>query len=175
MGPAAWLSVVPPAFMAGSPGIFSTTALLWGSHARNCSANPAFIRVRVTCAVLLVLLLCAALVTIEGGKRLKAANKGAVFLCITTTYAAHGSAFVTPSAAAKAGVEALVKSLAAEWGRQVTRGLSISVVMSRSCCSPGAVAILGVGKWFTSVHLARKVCVSIMSFAMTLCADAGLG
>jgi hypothetical protein len=59
------------------------------------------------------------LVTIEGGKRLKAAGKGANFLAITTTYAETGSAFVTPSAAAKAGVEALIKSLAAEWGRYV--------------------------------------------------------
>ena len=51
------------------------------------------------------------------GKRLKAAKKGGVFLAITTTYAETGSAFVTPSAAAKAGVNALTKSLAAEWGR----------------------------------------------------------
>jgi NAD(P)-dependent dehydrogenase (short-subunit alcohol dehydrogenase family) len=36
-------------------------------------------------------------------------------LAITTTYAANGSAFVVPSAAAKAGVRALVKSLAVEW------------------------------------------------------------
>ena len=51
------------------------------------------------------------------GKRLKAAKKGGVFLNITTTYAETGSAFVTPSAAAKAGVNALTRSLAAEWGR----------------------------------------------------------
>ncbi len=36
-------------------------------------------------------------------------------MAITTTYAATGSAFVAPSAAAKAGVRALVKSLAVEW------------------------------------------------------------
>ena len=34
---------------------------------------------------------------------------GAAFLAITTTYAQTGSGFVSPSAAAKAGVEALVK------------------------------------------------------------------
>ena len=34
---------------------------------------------------------------------------GGVFLTITTIYAQSGSAFVTPSAAAKAGVECLVK------------------------------------------------------------------
>lgn len=64
---------------------------------------------------------------------------GASFLAITTIYAKSGSGFVVPSAAAKAGVEAMVKwvqvshthhdlilyiltdlsfrSLAAEWGR----------------------------------------------------------
>jgi len=34
---------------------------------------------------------------------------GGVFLAITTIYAMSGSGFVTPSAAAKAGVEALAK------------------------------------------------------------------
>lgn len=67
-----------------------------------------------------------ALVTIEGGKRLKAAGKGATFLAITTTYAESGSAFVVPSAAAKAGVEALIKSLAAEWGRYGMRFVGIA-------------------------------------------------
>jgi NAD(P)-dependent dehydrogenase (short-subunit alcohol dehydrogenase family) len=40
---------------------------------------------------------------------------GAV-LSITTTYAASGSAFVLPSAVSKAGIEAMMRSLAAEWG-----------------------------------------------------------
>lgn len=42
---------------------------------------------------------------------------GASFLSITTTYAQCGSGYVVPSASAKAGVEALTKSLAAEWGK----------------------------------------------------------
>ncbi|XP_032415440.1 2,4-dienoyl-CoA reductase [(3E)-enoyl-CoA-producing], mitochondrial isoform X1 [Xiphophorus hellerii] len=58
-----------------------------------------------------------AFVTLELGKRLIQAQKGASFLAITTIYAESGSGFVVPSAAAKAGVEALYKSLAAEWGR----------------------------------------------------------
>ncbi len=37
-------------------------------------------------------------------------------LSIVTTYAEHGSAFLVPSAVSKAGVIALTKSLAAEWG-----------------------------------------------------------
>ncbi|XP_072013962.1 2,4-dienoyl-CoA reductase [(3E)-enoyl-CoA-producing], mitochondrial-like [Amphiura filiformis] len=57
-----------------------------------------------------------ALVTLDIGKRLIEANQGASFLAITTIYAKSGSGFVSPSAAAKSGVEALAKSLAAEWG-----------------------------------------------------------
>lgn len=58
-----------------------------------------------------------AFVTLELGKRLIQSQKGASFLAITTTYAVSGSGFVVPSASAKAGVEALYKSLASEWGR----------------------------------------------------------
>ncbi|XP_041650435.1 2,4-dienoyl-CoA reductase, mitochondrial [Cheilinus undulatus] len=58
-----------------------------------------------------------AFITLELGKRLIQQQKGASFLAITTIYAESGSGFVVPSASAKAGVEALYKSLAAEWGR----------------------------------------------------------
>ncbi len=46
---------------------------------------------------------------------------GASVVSITTTYAQSGSGFVVPSAAAKSGVEAITKSLAAEWGRHGIR------------------------------------------------------
>ncbi|XP_036931117.1 2,4-dienoyl-CoA reductase, mitochondrial isoform X2 [Acanthopagrus latus] len=58
-----------------------------------------------------------AFITLELGKRLIKSQRGASFLAITTIYAESGSGFVVPSASAKAGVEALYKSLAAEWGR----------------------------------------------------------
>lgn len=63
-------------------------------------------------------------VTLNIGKRLIKAEKGAVFLAILATYTTHGSGFVCPSASAKAGVEAMSKSLAAEWGRY---GMRVSV------------------------------------------------
>lgn len=53
--------------------------------------------------------------TTELGRRLIARGAPGAVVAITTTYAATGSAFVAPSAAAKAGVRALVKSLAVEW------------------------------------------------------------
>jgi NAD(P)-dependent dehydrogenase (short-subunit alcohol dehydrogenase family) len=59
--------------------------------------------------------------TLELGKRwIEAGIPGAV-LNIATTYAAGGSGYVVPSAAAKAGVVAMTKSLAAEWGKYKIR------------------------------------------------------
>jgi len=55
-------------------------------------------------------------VTLETARRLNKQDRSATFLAITTTYASTGSGFVLPSACAKAGVEAMIKSLAAEWG-----------------------------------------------------------
>eukprot|EP00127_Corallochytrium_limacisporum_P000245 Clim_evm13s8 gene=Clim_evmTU13s8 len=55
--------------------------------------------------------------TIEFGKRLIEHEQGCAFLSISTTYASRGSGFVVPSACAKSGVEAMTKSLSAEWSR----------------------------------------------------------
>ena len=67
-----------------------------------------------------------AFVTLDAGKRLIKAKKGGVFLAITTTYAPDGSGYVVPSAAAKSGVHALTKSLAAEWGKYGLRFVGIA-------------------------------------------------
>lgn len=50
------------------------------------------------------------------GRRWLERETGGVVLSIATTYAETGSAFVLPSAMSKAGVVAMTKSLAAEWG-----------------------------------------------------------
>jgi len=49
------------------------------------------------------------------GRRMIEGGKGGAILNILTTYAWTGSAFVLPSACAKAGVLALTRSLAVEW------------------------------------------------------------
>lgn len=67
-----------------------------------------------------------AITTLDVGKRMIEAGKGGVFLQITTLYAETGSGFVVPSAAAKAGVAAMTKSLAAEWGRHGIRFVGIA-------------------------------------------------
>jgi NAD(P)-dependent dehydrogenase (short-subunit alcohol dehydrogenase family) len=53
--------------------------------------------------------------TRELGRRIIARGGGGAVLSIVTTYATNGSAFVLPSAAAKAGVLAMMRSLAVEW------------------------------------------------------------
>ncbi|MBS2024311.1 MAG: SDR family oxidoreductase [Deltaproteobacteria bacterium] len=49
------------------------------------------------------------------GKKMIAGGKGGAMVNIVTTYAWTGSAFVLPSACAKAGVLAMTRSLAVEW------------------------------------------------------------
>ncbi|XP_061649949.1 2,4-dienoyl-CoA reductase, mitochondrial isoform X1 [Phyllopteryx taeniolatus] len=80
-----------------------------------------------------------AFVTLELGKRLVRNQKGAAFLAITTIYAESGSGFVVPSAAAKAGVEALYKSLAGEWGRY---GLRFNIIQPGPIRTKGAFSRL---------------------------------
>ncbi|KAI9913120.1 hypothetical protein PsorP6_005941 [Peronosclerospora sorghi] len=65
-------------------------------------------------------------VTLDAGKRMIQHEKGGVFLNITTTYAETGSGYVVPSAAAKAGVSAMIKSLAVEWGKYGIRFVGIA-------------------------------------------------
>ena len=53
--------------------------------------------------------------TLAVGKRWIESGSGGTMLNIVTTYAETGSGFVVPSAAAKAGVLAMMRSLAVEW------------------------------------------------------------
>jgi len=56
-------------------------------------------------------------VTLDIGKRLIKQQQPAVFLSVSTWYAETGTGYTVPSACAKAGVDAMTKSLAAEWGK----------------------------------------------------------
>jgi NAD(P)-dependent dehydrogenase (short-subunit alcohol dehydrogenase family) len=72
--------------------------------------------------------------TMACGRRwLKASHKGTV-LSISATYAPVGSAYVVPSAVSKAGVEALMRSLAVEWGN---RGIRMNAI------APGPIPTQG--------------------------------
>jgi len=72
--------------------------------------------------------------TMACGRRWLAAQHKGVVLDIATTYADTGSAYVVPSAVAKAGVVALMRSLAVEWGGRGIRFVAIA---------PGAIKTEG--------------------------------
>jgi NAD(P)-dependent dehydrogenase (short-subunit alcohol dehydrogenase family) len=71
------------------------------------------------------------------GQRWIAQRLPGAVLNIVTTYATTGSAFVVPSACAKAGVLAMTRSLAVEWG---TYGIRVNAI------APGAFPTAGAWK-----------------------------
>ncbi len=81
---------------------------------------------RAVDAVLNIVLHGTFYTTLEVGKRWIEQGHPGTMLNIVTTYASTGSAFVVPSAAAKAGVLALTRSLAVEWARYGIRQVAIA-------------------------------------------------
>lgn len=73
------------------------------------------------------------------GRRWIAAGQGGQILSIVATYAWTGSAFVVPSAAAKAGVLAMTRSLAVEWA---TYGIRLNAIAPGPFPTEGAWAAL---------------------------------
>jgi len=62
-----------------------------------------------------------------------------VVLNVTTTYTTTGSAYVVPSAVSKAGVQALTRSLAVEWGN---RGIRMNAIAPGPVPTEGAFSRL---------------------------------
>jgi NAD(P)-dependent dehydrogenase (short-subunit alcohol dehydrogenase family) len=90
--------------------------------------------------------------TTELGRRLIARKEKGEVLAITTTYAATGSAFVVPSAVAKAGVRALVKILAVEWAAY---GIRLNAIAPGPFPTEGAFSRLLPGSDLEKQALAR--------------------
>jgi NAD(P)-dependent dehydrogenase (short-subunit alcohol dehydrogenase family) len=72
--------------------------------------------------------------TMACGRRWLKSGHGGTVLSISATYAPVGSAYVVPSAVSKAGVEALTRSLAVEWGN---RGIRMNAI------APGPIPTQG--------------------------------
>ncbi|XP_055655707.1 2,4-dienoyl-CoA reductase [(3E)-enoyl-CoA-producing], mitochondrial [Falco peregrinus] len=115
-----------------------------------------------------------AFITLEIGKELIKVKKGAAFLAITTIYAESGSGFVLPSASAKAGVEAMSKSLAAEWGRY---GMRFNVIQPGPIKTKGAFSRLDPTGSFEKKLIERIPCgrlgtvEEIANLAAYFCSD----
>jgi NAD(P)-dependent dehydrogenase (short-subunit alcohol dehydrogenase family) len=90
-------------------------------------------------AVIGIVLMGTINVTMACGRRWLSSSDRANVLNITTTYAATGSAYVVPSAMAKAGVEAMTRSLAVEWGN---RGIRMNAIAPGPIPTEGAFSRL---------------------------------
>ena len=77
--------------------------------------------------------------TMACGRRWLAAGHKGVVLNVTTTYTTTGSAYVVPSAVAKAGVQAMTRSLAVEWGN---RGIRMNAIAPGPIPTEGAFSRL---------------------------------
>jgi NAD(P)-dependent dehydrogenase (short-subunit alcohol dehydrogenase family) len=108
--------------------------ILVNNAAGNFIARTEELSPRAFESVIGIVLLGTIHATMACGRRwLKAAHPGTV-LSISATYAPVGSAYVVPSAISKAGVEALTRSLAVEWGN---RGIRMNAI------APGPIPTQG--------------------------------
>ncbi|NQV79873.1 MAG: SDR family oxidoreductase [Alphaproteobacteria bacterium] len=94
---------------------------LLNNAAGNFIAKSETLSHRAVDAILSVVLHGTAYVTLACGRRWLADKRPGNVLSILTTYAMTGSAYVVPSAMGKAGILAMTRSLAVEWGSQGIR------------------------------------------------------
>jgi NAD(P)-dependent dehydrogenase (short-subunit alcohol dehydrogenase family) len=90
-------------------------------------------------AVIGIVLMGTINATMACGRRWLQAKHPGVVLNIAATYASTGSAYVVPSAMAKAGVVALTRSLAVEWG---SRGIRMNAIAPGPIPTEGAFSRL---------------------------------
>jgi NAD(P)-dependent dehydrogenase (short-subunit alcohol dehydrogenase family) len=108
--------------------------ILVNNAAGNFIAKTEELSPRAWDAVIGIVLMGTLHCTTACGRRwLKEERRGTV-LSISATYAPVGSAYVVPSAVSKAGVEALMRSLAVEWGN---RGIRMNAI------APGPIPTQG--------------------------------
>jgi NAD(P)-dependent dehydrogenase (short-subunit alcohol dehydrogenase family) len=120
--------------MIGSIWTEGPLDILVNNAAGNFIARTEELSPRAFESVIGIVLLGTLHATMACGRRwLKEKNKGTV-LSISATYAPVGSAYVVPSAISKAGVEALTRSLAVEWG---DRGIRMNAI------APGPIPTQG--------------------------------
>jgi len=109
--------------------------ILVNNAAGNFLARTQLLSHRAVDAVLNTVLHGAAYCTIACGRRWIAEGRPGAVLSILTLSALQGAPFTAPSAMAKAGVLAMTRSLAVEWGRH---GIRLVAVAPGSFPTPGA-------------------------------------
>jgi NAD(P)-dependent dehydrogenase (short-subunit alcohol dehydrogenase family) len=130
---------------------------LVNNAAGNFLARTETLSPRALDAVLAVVLHGTAYVTLACGKRWLAAGHRGNVLSIVATYAETGSPYVVPSAMAKAGVLAMTRSLAVEWGG---RGIRLNAIAPGPFPTEGAWARLVPNEamdraWMNKIPLGR--------------------
>lgn len=108
--------------------------ILVNNAAGNFIARTEELSPRAFEAVIGIVLLGTLHATMACGRRWLKARRPGTVLNISATYAPVGSAYVVPSAISKAGVEALTRSLAVEWGN---RGIRMNAI------APGPIPTQG--------------------------------
>jgi NAD(P)-dependent dehydrogenase (short-subunit alcohol dehydrogenase family) len=113
--------------------------VLMNNAAGNFLARTEDLSLRAFESVIGIVLMGAVQTTLACGRRWLSAGHHAVVLNVTTTYTTTGSAYVVPSAVAKAGVQALTRSLAVEWGN---RGIRMNAIAPGPVPTEGAFSRL---------------------------------
>ncbi len=125
---------------------------LINNAAGNFLARTETLSPRALDAVLAIVLHGSAYMTLACGKRWIAAGRAATVLSIVATYAWSGSAYVVPSAMAKAGVLAMTRSLAVEWG---PKGIRLNAIAPGPFPTEGAWDRLVPNKALEAAWLGR--------------------
>lgn len=113
--------------------------VLMNNAAGNFLARTEELSLRAFESVIGIVLLGTLHTTMSCGRRWLAEQRKATVLNITTTYTETGSAYVVPSAVSKAGVQALTRSLAVEWGN---RGIRMNAIAPGPVPTEGAFSRL---------------------------------
>ena len=130
---------------------------LVNNAAGNFLARSETLSPRALDAVLAIVMHGTAYVTLACGRRWLAENHPGNVLSIVATYAETGSPYVVPSAMAKAGVLAMTRSLAVEWGG---RGIRLNAIAPGPFPTEGAWSRLVPNEamnraWMNKIPLGR--------------------
>jgi NAD(P)-dependent dehydrogenase (short-subunit alcohol dehydrogenase family) len=132
---------------------YGTIDVLVNNAAGNFASPTERLSTRAVDAVLGIVLHGTFYCTLALGKKWIAEKRGGTMLNMLATYSWTGSAYVAPSAAAKAGVMALTQSLAVEWAKY---GIRMNGIAPGPFPTPGAQQGLTLGGDFSKFVVDRN-------------------